>query len=178
MRHALLALPGVKKSELKQAMSHPQAIPSPRPRPSTSSPSSHPPPLSPILPRPARSHPSSSPSSSPSPLPPALLIPQLFVPCTHLHTPPPPLTLQALAQTDGYLRNSKIKPVPAYDTAGKTEMEGEVEEEGGRWWRRKVGGCKEVLGGRGRGSEAAPRSVEAGEREDERGGVRGGSGVA
>lgn len=57
VRHALLALPGVKKSDIHQAMSHPQA----------------------------------------------------------------------LAQTDNYLRNNKIKPLPSYDTAGSAKM---VKEQG------------------------------------------------
>ena len=57
VRHALLALPGVKKSDIRQAISHPQA----------------------------------------------------------------------LAQTDGYLRNARIKPVPSYDTAGSAKM---IKEQG------------------------------------------------
>eukprot|EP00966_Prymnesium_polylepis_P118976 2750118-Prymnesium_polylepis.1 len=57
VRHALLVLPGVKKSDVRQAMSHPQA----------------------------------------------------------------------LAQTDNYLRNCKIKPVPSYDTAGSAKL---VKEQG------------------------------------------------
>ena len=52
VRHTLMALPGVSKSDIKEAMSHPQA----------------------------------------------------------------------LAQTDGYLRAAKIKPVPAYDTAGSAKL--------------------------------------------------------
>ena len=57
VRHALLALPGVKKADIRQAMSHPQA----------------------------------------------------------------------LSQTEAFLRNAQIKPVPSYDTAGSAKM---VKEQG------------------------------------------------